>query len=285
MKKRILMSIGVLLCLYAAAGVCVAAGAKEQAAELYRKGDISYQQGRYQEAEEYFQKALELLQQDNSAALSGLSPAAPAAVPAARPQEAEGAQRRPVKEYIIGVDDVLAISVWQNPDLDQEVIVRPDGMISFPLVGDVPAEGMTITQFDAELTRLLGEFVRSPEVSISIRKLGGKKVIILGEVKSPGVHSVAGANTVLEAIAQAGGFADTAVASSVILIRGGFEHPQAQRLNLTKALRGDPRLNVALQTEDIIFVPKKFISNVNFFLNQVLEPLSRGFYIAEQLGD
>ncbi len=275
----------VLLCLCAGRSVCAAVSAQDQARELYRKGDISYQQGRYQEAEEYFQKALEMLQKDDSAFSSSSSAVQQQAAQPQQAQPSAAVSRRSAREYTIGADDVLAISVWQNPDLNQEVIVRPDGMISFPLVGDVMAEGLTITQFDAELTRLLGEFVRAPEVSISIRKLGGRKVIILGEVGSPGVHSVAGANTVLEAIAVAGGFKDSAVASSVILIRGGFEHPQAQRLNLTKALRGDARINLALQTEDIIFVPKKFISNVNFFLNQVLEPLSRGFYIAEQLGD
>lgn len=279
MMKRIIFAVGAL---WFGAVCCAAPSIEEQSRELYQKGNIAYQQGRYQEAEEFFQKALELLQrQEKAAPAAGKQPQT--LQPAAAPQSGAPRATRPRTEYIVGVDDVLNITVWQNPDLDRDAIVRPDGMISLPLVGDVQAEGLTITALDQQITRLLSEYVRGPEVSISIKKLGGKKVIVLGEVKTPGVHSVAGANTVLEAIAAAGGFADTAVASSVILIRGGFENPQAQRLNLTKALRGDPRLNVALQTEDIIFVPKKFISNVNFFLNQVLEPLSRGFYIAEQL--
>ena len=279
MMKRIVFAMAALLFGVA----CLAApSVEEQARDLYQQGNLSYQQGRYQEAEEYFQKALELLQrQEKAAPAAGKQPQTlqpPAAQQAGAPRAP-----KPRTEYIVGVDDVLNITVWQNPDLDRDAIVRPDGMISLPLVGEVQAEGLTITALDQQITQLLSEYVRSPEVSISIKKLGGKKIIVLGEVKTPGVHSVAGANTVLEAIAVAGGFMDTAVASSVILIRGGFENPQAQRLNLTKALRGDPRLNVSLQTEDIIFVPKKFISNVNFFLNQVLEPLSRGFYIAEQL--
>jgi polysaccharide biosynthesis/export protein len=261
--------------------VCSAAPSVEtQARELYQQGNLAYQQGHYQEAEGYFQKALEMLQQQEKAApKTGKQPQV-SAEPVAQPAPAAA---RPRTEYTVGIDDVLNITVWQNPDLDRDVIVRPDGMISFPLIGEVQAAGLTITALDKQITQMLTEYVKMPEVSISIKKLGGRKVIVLGEVKTPGVHSVAGANTVLEAIAAAGGFMDTAVASSVILIRGGFEHPQAQRLNLTKALRGDPRLNVTLQTEDIVFVPKKFISNVNFFLNQILEPLSRGFYIAEQL--
>jgi len=191
---------------------------------------------------------------------------------------------KPAVEYVIGPGDTLYIFVWQNPDLNQEVIVRPDGMVSFPLVGDVLAAGMTITQFDQELTDRLKEYVKYPEVSISIRKLGGRKVIVLGQVENPGVYSVTGARTILEAIGLAGGFTDHAVSSSVVLIRGGFSNPEAKRINLAKAIKkGDSNQNIPLESEDIVFVPKKFIANLNYFLSQILDPISKGVYTSKQI--
>ena len=132
----------------------------------------------------------------------------------------------------------------------------------------------------------LKEYIRYPEVSVSIRKLGGKKVIVLGQVGKPGVYSVTGARTILEAIGLAGGFTDHAVSSSVILIRGGFSNPEAQRINLAKAIkRADISKNISLESEDIVFVPKKFVANLNYFMSQVLGPVSKGIYTARELRD
>jgi len=252
---------------------------KEEAKKHYQIGDFYYQQGRFKEAKEEFRKALDLLRQEEAASQREV-----VSIPEGQEEVAEEA--RPDLEYIIGEADLLAISVWQNPDLDQEVIVRPDGMASFPLVGDIPAAGLSVTQFDQKLTERLKEYIKHPEVSISIKKLGGKKVIVLGQVENPGVYSVTGARTILEAIGLAGGFTEHAVSSSVVLIRGGFIKPEAERINLTRAIdRGDLRLNVPLESEDIVFVPKKFIANLNYFLNQILSPISKGLYTAKEFRD
>ncbi len=184
-----------------------------------------------------------------------------------------------VQEYTLEKGDVLYISVWQEDDLSQEVIVRPDGRISFPLAGDIPVLGLTFTQLKEALTKRLKEYIRYPVVSISLKKLGGRKVIVLGEVTRPGVYSVSGDRTVLEAIALAGGFTPHAITSSVIFIRGGLETPEGMRLDLSRALKKtDISQNVTLQSEDIVYVPKKFIANVNYVLDQILGPLSRGIY-------
>ncbi|MCM8800427.1 MAG: polysaccharide biosynthesis/export family protein [Candidatus Omnitrophica bacterium] len=245
---------------------------RDEALKYYERGKIYYDQGRYTEAQEEFQKAIEILKEKESETKEGVTPLT--SKPAEKPIQTE---------YIIGEDDVLYILVWQNPDLTMDVIVRPDGRISFPLIGDIPAKGLTLSQLDEIITERLKEYIRFPEVSISLKKLGGKKVIVLGEVVRPGVYAVSGARTILEAIGLAGGFTRDAVASSVILIRGGFEKPQAKRLNLTKALKGDLRQNISLQAEDIIFIPKKFISNLTYFLNQVLEPLAKGAYTSKEI--
>lgn len=261
---------------------------KAEAKTHYEKGNILYQQGKFPEAQQEYQRALELMKQSETVKTEKF---AAGDKPSAKIEEnviaiKEKAQEKSaVIEYTISEEDVLKISVWQNPDLDQEVIVRPDGMISFPLVGDVLAKGLSIPQLDREITRLLSEFVRSPEVSISLKKIGGSKVIVLGEIMRPGVYSVTGSKTVLEAIGQSGGFSRDAVPSSIVLVRGGLIKPQPQRLNLSKVLKGQQvqQQNIALQAEDIIFVPKKFIADLNYFLGQVLDPISKGAYTSKEL--
>jgi polysaccharide export outer membrane protein len=286
MKKNIFAAFLVLVL---TVSISAAQTSDEQAREFYKKGNIFYQQGMFKQAQDEYTKAIEVLKTRDA---SNVYQPAPAVLP--QPQKIEAQQ--PVKtaqpsqqsagtsEYIIGDEDVLKISVWQNPDLDQEAIVRPDGKISVPLIGDVPARGLTITQLDNELTRRLSEYVRSPEVSISLKKIGGSKVVLLGEIVKPGVFSMSGQKTLLEAIGLAGGFTRDAVPSSIVLIRGGLVNPHAERINLSKALKGKDfiRQNIILQAEDVVFVPKKFIADLNYFLTQILDPLSKGAYVKEQ---
>jgi len=270
---------------------CSAQTLEEEARNYYQLGNLYYQQGKYRDAQEQYQKALEMLKDKEQILLTrqrdaGASAAQqkPAAIESAKP--APGTERK-FAEYLIGEEDVLAIAVWQNEDLNQEAIVRPDGMISFPLIGDIRAAGLSIPQLDLEITERLKEFIKLPEVSISLRKVGGSKVIVLGEISRPGVYNVAGTKTILEAIGQAGGFTPNAVPSSVVLIRGGFKDPKAERINLSKALKGRDvnKQNVVLQATDIVFVPKKFIANLNYFLSQVVEPLAQGVYMHKTIDD
>ncbi len=244
---------------------------KQENDQHYKKGLILYNQGRYKEAEQEFQKAISIIKDDRKVEQFVES----------KPEEV-----RKTLEYIIGNGDVLLIKVWQNPDLDDEVIVRPDGRISFALVGDVMATGLTISEFREDLTSKLKEFIRNPQVSISIKAIGGEKVIVLGQVRNPGVYQLTGKKTVLEAVSLAGGFTEHAVVSSVMLIEGGFEKPEPKRLNLTKALKyADVSDNVVLGTDDMIYVPRKFIKDVNYFLQQFLDPVSRGLFIRRELRD
>lgn len=277
---KIFLRFAILLCLICGLQVLpiFAQNNREIAQDYYEQGNIYYQQGRYKEAQEEFQNALNLLNNIEEASLS--HPKEVKKPPKPLPEEQKEARSQ--LEYVIGEEDILFIAVWQNPDLTQDAIVRPDGKVSFPLIGDISATGRTVSELDQEITKRLKEYIRQPEVSISIKKLGGNKVMVLGEVASPGVYAVTGSKTILEAITLAGGFTKNSVASSVILIRGGFENPQAQRLDLSKALAGKPRLNVALLREDIVFVPKKFIANVNYFLEQIIGPLSKGAYATRE---
>jgi len=266
---------------------------KEKAREYYKKGSIYFEEGKYKEAQEEFQKALELLghkidfpiikfpEEELQKEKATTSPAptesfkeakSPTPTAPSTPQETKESA-----DYLIGEEDVLYISVWQNPDLSQEAIVRPDGKVSFPLVGDVQASGLAPAQLAKKITDVLKEYIKYPEVSISVRKFGGQKIIILGEVVDPGVYQGTGKRTVLEAIAMAGGFTPHAVISSVVVIKGGFLSPKGMRLDLNRALlKADMSQNIYLEPQDIIYVPKKFIANVNYFVNQIIGPISQG---------
>ena len=265
---------------------------KELARQHYQKGNAYFEAGRYKEAQEEFQKALELLgrkidfpiikvpeeellqKEEITASPSLPEPLKEVKAPVATPATQEAKKS---SEYVFSEEDVLFISVWQNPDLNQEVIVRPDGRISFPLVGDIPAVGLTPAQLNKEITERLKEYIKHPEVSISIKKFGGQKIIVLGEVAGPGVYQGVGKRTVLEAIAMAGGFTPHAVISSVVVIKGGFSNPKGIRLNLNRALlKADMSQNIYLEPQDIIYVPKKFIANINYFVNQIIGPISQG---------
>ncbi len=185
-------------------------------------------------------------------------------------------------EYTIGQGDVLDISVWEWPDLAKTVIVRPDGRISFPLIGDLRVSGLTLTELDNQITENLKDYILSPEVSVMLKEFGGRKVILLGEVTAQGVYQPKGDSTVLEAIALSGGFTNDAVTSSVIIIRNVNKEPEAMRLNLSRALSGRDiaKNNISLQSQDIVYVPKKFIADLNYFLTQIVGPISQASTVA-----
>lgn len=264
---------------------------KDEAKRHYDLANDYYSRSKYKEAQEEFKIALDLT---NAAAIEEKASLKKAKKQGALQKAQKQGDKKPAlpaavskktSEYVIGEDDVLYITVWQNKDLDQEVVVRPDGMISFPLIGDMPVVGLTVPELDSQLTQRLAEYVKYPDVSVSVRKIGGKKIIVLGEVESPGLYELDGKSTLLDAIALAKGFTTHAVVSSVIIIRGGLKKPKGIRINLNRVLlKAELSQNLLLKPEDIIFVPKKFVANVNYLVNQIVGPIAQGFYTTEALG-
>jgi len=180
------------------------------------------------------------------------------------------------REYYIDIGDVLDISVWRIPDLSRsEVIVRPDGKISFPLIGDIKAEGLTLTQLGDIVTEKLKAYVKEPQVSIMIRHFGEQtnKVIILGEVPGPGVYKFSTPPTIIELVAAAGGYTRYAVLDSIMVIRGDVRtKPEVTRVNIAQIIkRGRLTENIFLKPNDIVYVPKSFIGNINSFL-EIFQP-------------
>ena len=265
--KRIVAAAVITLSLMLAGSV-FANDAKQKAKEYYDLGNKYYQQGKYKEAQEQYQKALALTKEVQPKVCPVVQQKA--AVQVASNADKAVKQSTPKGEYLVGPDDILYISVWQNDDLSQEVTVRPDGMISFPLIGDIQASGLTITQLDESITEKIREYIKYPEISVTIRRLGGRKVIVLGQVLYPGVFQVSGAKTMLEAIALAGGFTNDSLAGSTIVIKGIYSgNPKVIRVSANRALNGIMSANPTLDSEDVVFVPKKTIADMNYLISQI----------------
>lgn len=179
-------------------------------------------------------------------------------------------------EYLICKGDALEISVWEAEGLTKDVIVTPDGMISFPLIGEIKAEGMTLTGLDKEVTEKIQAFVKNPQVSVMVKKIGGRRVVVLGEVARPGVYQLEGQGTVIEAIAMAGGTTKEAIMRSVAIARGDLSSsPDVRLVNLEKVFtHGQIPDEYIVHPEDIIYVPRQFISSATFFINKVLPTIS-----------
>jgi protein involved in polysaccharide export with SLBB domain len=156
-----------------------------------------------------------------------------------------------------------------------EVIVRPDGKISFPLIGDIKAESLTLMQLDAAITEKLKTYVKNPEVSVMIKRFGEKtnKVVVLGEIFIPGVYKFNRPPNIIEVVAAAGGHTKYAALNSIMVIRGPMQaRPQVTRVNIAKVLqKGDLSENVQLNPNDIIYIPRSFIGEFNRFL-EIFQP-------------
>jgi polysaccharide export outer membrane protein len=135
----------------------------------------------------------------------------------------------PPAGYTIGQDDILAIVFWRDKDLSAEVIVRPDGMISLPLVNDIKADGLTPDQLRGAITAAAQKFVEDPTVTVVVKTINSRKVFITGQVGKPGPYMLSGPMTVLHLIATAGGLAEFADKEKIVVIRteGGktVSHP------------------------------------------------------------
>ena len=193
-------------------------------------------------------------------------PTLPSSTPVAVPssastmpsQLAEKSSLIVTKEYIIGPEDVLEITVWRNQDLSKVVAVRPDGRISMPLIGDVTAVGRTPSQLTEEIVSRLKEFKENPSIAIVVKEVNSYTVFILGEVQKPGKYPLKSKTTLLQGITIAGGFTPTAARNKMVLFRfvdngTGDERMKASYDDIV--LRDGSRQNVELKPGDTVVVP------------------------------
>lgn len=173
--------------------------------------------------------------------------------------------------YQIGEGDTIDVSVWQHPELDRRVVVRPDGFISFPLVGDIKAASLTPPQLASSITENLLKLLKDPKVTVIIANFGSKNIFVLGEVDKPGVYQFRGGVNVLEAISLAGGWKNSAVLNSVMVVRRVFtDQPEGYRLNVYNIIKhGDFSQNMNLEPGDVVYVPKSFVANIGGFIENL----------------
>jgi polysaccharide export outer membrane protein len=163
--------------------------------------------------------------------------------------------------YTIGPADVLEISVWQHPELDRTVTVRPDGKISFSLIGDVDTTGLTPAELDEVVTQRLSQYVQNPEVTVIVTDIKSRhrQIVVLGQVARPGAYPMGESSTVLEAIAEAGGYTERAALRSVTISRKSeANNPKVIKLNLKEVIvKGDRSKDVILEPGDVVYLPEK----------------------------
>jgi len=182
---------------------------------------------------------------------------------AAKPgPDASTTQARPTKtppvssQYRVGESDTLQITVWKEPDLSKTVIVRPDGMITLPLLGEVKVIGMTSAEIQDLVASMLKSYLVDPRVTVEITEVRSRRVFITGEVARPGLYPLAGPTTVLQIIAQAGGLTPFAKRKNIVILRQ--ENGQAVKylFNYSNVVHGrTPEQNIALAPGDTVVVP------------------------------
>lgn len=182
-------------------------------------------------------------------------------------------QEQGVKEYEFQVGDVFDINFFENPELNQTVIVRPDGRISLPLVEELLVVGMTPSALDEIITERYREKITEPEITIILREFAGQKVYIGGEVFKPGVLQLSGRITLLQSIFRAGGHKRSAKLDSVILIRKNNNTAQLYRVDLDKILEGEEN-DFVLRSYDVVFIPKTSITKAGDFVDQYINNLT-----------
>jgi len=168
-------------------------------------------------------------------------------------------------EYLLDVGDVIEIAVWRNPELSKTVTIRPDGRISLPLAGEIKAAGTTPSQLSALITASLGQtFIKDPKVTVIVDEVGSKQVLVLGEVRSPGLYTMSHHMTTLKAIGLAGGQNKYAHLESTLVVRNPqADKPNVYLIDLRKVLKNGGADNFAIQPGDIVYVSRSFLGKVD----------------------
>lgn len=169
------------------------------------------------------------------------------------------AQAKPnqTQAYVIGAGDLLAINVWKETELTRTVLVRPDGRISLPLVGELQAGGRTAAQLQAEITDKLSSFISHPQVNVIVQEIKSRSFNVVGKVVKPGEFVLIRPTTVLDGVAQAGGFLEFAKTTKIYVLRRLSDGTTSMLpFNYKKVIKGQGlEQNVLLLPGDTIVVP------------------------------
>jgi polysaccharide biosynthesis/export protein len=159
--------------------------------------------------------------------------------------------------YQLRPGDVVAVSVWQEPGLEQLVLVRPDGGVSFPLAGDLRAEGLTVDELAGSIKAKLTRFIPNPVVTVTLQEIPGNRIFVVGRVNNPGDFPIISRDvTVMQALSMAGGLTPFAKERDIRVLRQVDGKEQSFPFDYKKAIRGDAAQQaIMLQPGDVVVVP------------------------------
>jgi polysaccharide export outer membrane protein len=189
-------------------------------------------------------------------AQAGSSVAAPSApASSASPSAATTGASLP-SGYVIGPEDVLSIVFWRDKDMSADVVVRPDGKVSLPLLNDIDAAGLTPEQLRQELVKRASKFVEDPNASVVVKEIHSRKVFITGNVAKPGSYPLAGEMNVMQLIALAGGLQEYADSKNIVVMRTESGTPATHRFNYKDVVKQKHiEQNIQLRAGDTVIVP------------------------------
>ena len=158
--------------------------------------------------------------------------------------------------YRLGAEDIMLVSVWKDEQLTREVVVRPDGMFSFPLVGDIQAENRTVEDIRGDLVKRLTKYIPNPNVSVAVTKVISYKVYVVGRVNKPGEYLIGHYTDVLQALSLAGGLTPFAAENDIKVMRRVRGEQYAIPFRYGDLRKGrDLEQNIILQRGDVVMVP------------------------------
>jgi polysaccharide biosynthesis/export protein len=158
--------------------------------------------------------------------------------------------------YVIGPEDMLDVNVWKEPEMTRIVPVRPDGKITLPLINDVQAAGSTPQQLASAVTEKLRKFLTEPQVTVIVTQINSQRVFVIGEVLRAGAFPLVPGTTVLQALANAGGFTTFANVKKIHVMRLINGKPTELPFNYREVIKGDsPEQNIKLEPGDTVVVP------------------------------
>ena len=163
-----------------------------------------------------------------------------------------------INDYLIGPEDIIEISVWKAQDLSTTTVVRPDVIISLPLIGEITASGLTAKELGELIEQRLEEFKQTPIVSVIVKEINSKAVFITGEVIRPGKYPLRSDTTIIQAITLAGGFTQWAKRDKIVIIRKSPSSPAVEKITVKYsdiASGKDMKSNILLKSGDTVIVP------------------------------
>lgn len=197
-----------------------------------------------------------------------------------------------ISEFILGPGDTVDITVYRNDDLKRTLKIDKSGKIMFPLIGDVQAGGVSIFKLRDEMSARLSRYLKDPQITINVSTVQSQKVIVLGQVNSPGVFTVDSDVTVMEAIVKAGGATQDAKLGNVLLIRRVNDRAEVKSVNISSLFSGNAKAeNSPIRGGDIVYVPSVAIADVSWYfshLGKILSPvvnLESGIVLWPQVKD